>query len=54
MKVKEFRVLTAGFMAGQKQSRVRTLAKDEPKPEGAEQVPADTPETDWIAVEEGG
>lgn len=50
MKIEETRVLVAGFAGKRTQKRVRVLAKDEEKPEGAKQVPADTPETDWQDV----
>jgi len=47
MKIRETRLCPAGFNFGAPQVRVRTLDEGEELPEGAVEVPDDTPETDW-------
>ena len=53
MKIEETRIHSAGFAGAHKQKRVRALAKNEAIPEGANEVPEETPETDWQIAEEG-
>lgn len=48
-KVRERRTVYEGF-AGRVEERVRALQEGESVPEGAEEVPADTPNHDWRVV----
>lgn len=53
-KVRETRHLSGGFMGERDEVRVRSLTEGEAVPEGAEIVPAETPEHDWTIVSRGG